>query len=126
MCRVENFCLAIRFGAFPSRFFELQSRLVAAISMSAPTAFLSGLVGPRIAARSPLAACRHRQQLGRAPVRSIVCMAALPTQDDLQSASFLESVRHAETLLGFREVTVADPKIKLLDAMLETSNGARG
>lgn len=50
----------------------------------------------------------------------------LPSAAELQSASFLDSVRHAETLLGFRATTLSAENAALVDTMLGTSNGARG
>lgn len=54
---------------------------------------------------------------------------ALPSVSTLQSASFMESVEHAEVVLTANEsdaTAVDDTQIQLIDAMLETSNGARG
>jgi hypothetical protein len=64
----------------------------------------------------------------RGRFRSAVVMSAapLPSKTELQSATFLESVRHAETLLGFRTTDLAAENVVLLETMLQSSNGARG
>lgn len=50
----------------------------------------------------------------------------LPSKTELESASFLESVRHAETLLGYQSTDLAAENAALLQTMLASSNGARG
>lgn len=50
---------------------------------------------------------------------------ALPTADTLRKASFMSCVGHARTILQASDQPT-DEMVELLEAMLETSNGARG
>lgn len=51
---------------------------------------------------------------------------ALPSAETLSSASFMESVHHAETILRDTSAGVSDTQLGLVSTMLRTSNGARG
>lgn len=51
---------------------------------------------------------------------------ALPTRDQLLSASFRDSVSHAATIMRGVASEIPEEKGVLLDAMLSSSNGARG
>lgn len=72
--------------------------------------------------------CRARAAGGRPArrPRPAAMAAALPTAEELQTAGFLECVRHAEVLLGFRETALPTENAALLAAMVKTSDGARG
>lgn len=96
--------------------------------MSSRAAFQPGLGLSRCPLLGFEQTCCSRKRAAPLWIRSrpATCMASLPAREELQSASFLESVRHAETLLGYREASLAESNIALLDTMLQTSNGARG
>lgn len=51
---------------------------------------------------------------------------SLPSADTLKSASFIDSVDHAVTILKDTEHDVNAAQLELVSAMLRTSNGARG
>lgn len=88
-----------------------------ALQRSRPASFAPGL---RLVCPARAGACSPRRP------RPATMSSALPTAAELQGASFLDCVRHAETLLGFRKTALPAENAALLEEMLATSNGARG